>query len=150
MNDITLGGLQKALPLPHVVWHMVTLDSEVEIVLRYPEVRQDDVFVVLIFRREHQNECRNICGGGQIQTAITDTTFQIVLADSELTFVPLVHRHPAHRLFHPLVKSQLSEGVLFAWVLLGGLAGVFDLVDTNCNAEGGIGLLPDLRVRPII
>ena len=24
VNDITLGGLQKALPLPHVVWHMVT------------------------------------------------------------------------------------------------------------------------------
>ena len=60
VNDIAFRGLQKALPLPHVVWHMVTPDSDVEVVFRYPEVRQDDVFVVLIFRREHQNECRNV------------------------------------------------------------------------------------------
>ena len=43
VNDIALGGLQKALPLPHIVWHMVTPDAQVEIVLRNPEVRQDDV-----------------------------------------------------------------------------------------------------------
>ena len=150
VNDIALGGLQISLPLPHVVWHVVAPDSEFQVVFRYPEVRQDDVFVILIFRREHKHECRNVRCRGQVQTAVTDTAFQIVLADGELTFVPLVHRHPAHRLFHPLVKSQLSEGVLFAWVLLGGLAGVFDLVDTHRDAEGRIGFLPDLRVRPIV
>lgn len=56
-------------------------------------------------------------------------------------------KHPKQ---HKILKSQLSEGVLFAWVLLGGLAGVFDLVDANRDAEGRIGFLPDLRVRPII
>ena len=94
-----------ALPLPHIVWHMVTPDSEVEVVFRYPEVRQDDVSVVLIFRRKHQNECCNIRCGGQVQTTVADTTFQIILADGELAFVPLIHRHPAHRLFDPLVES---------------------------------------------
>ena len=64
VNDISLGGLQKALPFPHIVWHMVTPDTQLQVVLRYPEVRQDDVFVVLVLWREHQNECRNIrCGG---------------------------------------------------------------------------------------
>ena len=62
VDYIALGGLEVSLTLPYIVWHMVTPDSEVEVVLRYPEVRQDDVFVVLIFRREHQNECRNVCG----------------------------------------------------------------------------------------
>ena len=60
VNDIALSGLQKALPFPHIVWHMVTADSKVEVILRYPEVRKDDVFVVLIFRWEYQNECRNV------------------------------------------------------------------------------------------
>ena len=150
VNDIALSGLEVSLPFPHIVWHMVTPDSKVEVVLRYPEVRQDDVLVVLVFRRKHQNKCCNIRCGGQVQTAVADATFQVILADSELTLVPLVHRHPAHRLFHPLVKSQLSEGVLLAWVLLGGLAGIFDLVDTHRDAEGRIGFLPNLRVRPIV
>ena len=129
---------------------MVTPDSEVEVILRYPEVRQDDVFVVLIFRREHQDESRNVRCGGQVQTAVTDTTFQIVFVDCKLAFVPLIHRHPAHCLLDPLVQSQLPEGVLLAGVLLGGLAGIFDLIDADRDAEGRIGLLPNLRVCPIV
>ena len=39
VNNIALGGLQKALPFPHIVWHMVTPDSEVEVIFRYLEVR---------------------------------------------------------------------------------------------------------------
>ena len=129
---------------------MVTPDSKVEVVLRYPEVRQNDIFVVLIFRRKHQNECCNIRCGGQVQTAVTDTAFQIILADSELAFVPLVHWHPAHRLFDPLVQAKLAEGVLFTGVLLCRLAGVFDLIDADRDAEGRIGFLPNLRVRPVV
>lgn len=150
VNDIALGGLQISLPLPHIVWHMVTPDSQVEVVLRYPEVRQDDVLVILIFWRKHQNERRNVRCGRKVQTAVADATFQIILVDGELAFVPLVHRHPANCLFDPLVESQLSEGVLLAGVLLCRLAGVFDLVDANRDAERGIGFLPDLRVRPIV
>ena len=62
VNDIAFRGLEVSPPLPHVVWHMVAPDSEIEVVLRYPEVRQDDVFVALVLWREHQNECRNVCG----------------------------------------------------------------------------------------
>lgn len=127
------------MPLPHIVWHMITPDSEFQVVLRYPEVRQDDVLVILIFRWEHQDECRNIRCGGQVQTAVADATFQIILADSEFAFVPLVHRHPAYRLFDPLVESQLSEGVLLAGVLLGRFAGILHLVDAHRDAEGRIG-----------
>ena len=45
---------------------------------------------------------------------------------------------------------KLSEGVLLAGVLFGGLAGVLDLVDAHRDAEGGVGFLPDLRVCPIV
>ena len=49
-----------------------------------------------------------------------------------------------------MIQTKLSEGVLLAGVLLGRLAGVFDLVDADRDAEGGIGFLPNLRVRPIV
>ena len=44
----------------------------------------------------------------------------------------------------------MSEGVLFAGVLLGRLAGVLHLVDAYRDAEGRIGFLPYLRVCPIV
>ena len=47
VNDIAFGGLEVSLPLPHIVWHMVTPDSEVKIVLRYPEVRQRNAYFSL-------------------------------------------------------------------------------------------------------
>ena len=50
----------------------------------------------------------------------------------------------------PLVQTKLSEGVLFAGVLLRRFTGILDLVNAYRDAEGGIGLFPDLRVRPII
>jgi len=103
VNDIAFRGLEISLPFPHIVWHMVAPDSEIEVVFRYPEVRQDNVFVVFVLRREHKYECRNICGGGQIQTAVADPVFQIILADGKLTFVPFIHRHPTDCLFYPLI-----------------------------------------------
>lgn len=126
---------------------MVTPDAQTEVVFRYPEVRQDDVFVALVLRREHHDERRNIRCGGQVRTAVADTAFKIVLADG---FIPLIHRHSAHRLFDPLVDAKLSEGVLLAGILLGGFAGIFDLVDAHRDADGRIGFLPGLRVRPIV
>nr|DAO53593.1 MAG TPA: hypothetical protein [Caudoviricetes sp.] len=150
MNHVALGGLEVPLSLPHIIRHMVTPHSEFQVVLRYPEVRQDDVFVVLVLRWEHQNERRNIRCGGQVQTAVTDTAFQIILADGKLAFVPFIHGHPSDCLLDPLVQTKLSEGVLFAGVLLRRFTGILDLVNAYRDAEGGIGLFPDLRVRPII
>ena len=77
-------------------------------------------------------------------------SFQIVLGNRECTGVPLVHRHPADRLFHPLVQPKLPESVLIARILLGGFTGGFDLINTHHNTEGGVCLLPDLGVRPVL
>ena len=49
-----------------------------------------------------------------------------------------------------MIQTKLSEGVLLSGVLLCRLAGVFELVDADRDAEGGIGFLPNLRVRPIV
>ena len=52
VDDIALGGLHEALPLPHIIGNMVTLDAKVNGFLRYPEIREDGILVVLILRRE--------------------------------------------------------------------------------------------------
>ena len=83
---------------------MVASDTEVKRFLRYPEVGQDVVFVLLIQRREHQHKGRDVRGGGQVQPAVADAAFQIVLGNRERAGVPLVHRHPTDRLFHPLIE----------------------------------------------
>ena len=49
-----------------------------------------------------------------------------------------------------MIEAKLSEGVLLTGVLLGGLAGILHLVDAHRDAEGWIGFLPDLWVRPIV
>ena len=129
---------------------MVTPDSEVEVILRYPEVRQNNVFILIVLRWEHQNKCRNVRGGGQVQTAVADTAFQIVFADGKLAFVPFLHRHPTDSLLNPLVQAQLSEGILLTGVLLCGLAGVLDFVDAYRNTKGWVCLFPNRRICPII
>ena len=150
VNHISLGGLEVALPLPDVIRHMVAADAQVDVVFRYPEVRQYGVFVLLIQRRKDQYKGGNIRGAGQIQTAVTDPTFQIVLRGGEGAAIPFLHGHPAHRLFDPLVQPELAEAVFLGGVLLGGLTGRFDLVDAHRDAERGIGLLPHLGVCPVI
>ena len=129
---------------------MVAPDPEVEIVLWNPEVREDAVFIVLVQRREHQHEGRYIGGGGQVQPAVTDPALQAVLIGVKSAFVPPLHRHPAHRLFHPLIQAELPEGVFLGGVLLGGVTRRPYLVDAHCDAQGGVRLLPYLGVRPII
>ena len=129
---------------------MISAHTQIEVILRYPEVRQDDVFVVLILRREYQHKGRNIRGGGQVQATVADTAFQIVFADGEFAFVPFIHGHPANRLFDPLVETKLSEGVLFAGILFCRFTGILDLVDANRDAEGRICLLPDRWICPVV
>ena len=79
VDYISLRGLEVPLPLPDIVRHMVAADAQVDIVLRYPEVRQHSVFILLVQRREDQHEGGDIRGAGQIQTAVADPAFQIVL-----------------------------------------------------------------------
>ena len=129
---------------------MVAPDPEVEIVLWNPEVREDAVFIVLVQRREHQHEGRDVGGGGQIQPTVADPALQAVLIGGKGALVPFLHGHPAHRLFDPLVEAELSKAVLLGGILLGGVTRRPHLVDAHRNAQGGGGLLPYLGVRPIV
>lgn len=129
---------------------MVAPDAEIEVVLWNPEVREDAVFIILVHGREHQHEGRDVGGGGQIQPAVTDPSLQVVLVDGKSALVPPLHRHPAYRLFYPLVQAELSEGVLLSGILLGGLTRRPHLVDAHRDTQGGVGLLPHLGVCPIV
>ena len=119
VDYIAFCRLQISLPLPHIIWHMIAPNTKIDIVLRYPEVRQDDVFVLLVLRREHKHKGGDIHCGGQVQPAVTGTAFQFVLIDGKDAVVPFLHRHPANRLLDPLVQTKLAKSVLFAGILLG-------------------------------
>ncbi len=67
---VSLCGLEETLLLPKVLGNMVAADAEIEVILWNPEVGQDREFIVLVQRREHQHESRDVGGGGQVQTAI--------------------------------------------------------------------------------
>jgi hypothetical protein len=62
MDDITFGGLQEALLRPQVVVHMVAFDSQIYIVLWYPEERKYDILVILVYRWENKHKSSDICG----------------------------------------------------------------------------------------
>ena len=149
VDHVALGGLEKALLFPDVIGDVVPAHPEVEVFLWNPEVREDAVFIVLIYRREHQHEGRDVSGGGQVKPAVADPALQAVLVGGESALVPPLHGHPAHCLFYPLVQAELPEGVLLGGVLFGGVTRGPHLVDTHRNAQGGVGLLPYLGVRPI-
>ena len=53
-------------------------------------------------------------------------------------------------MLYPLVQTKLSESVLLAGILLCGIAGGFDLVDSDCNVKARICFLPHFRVSPVI
>ena len=125
---------------------MVAPDTLLHILFWYPKVRQNHVLILVIQGGEYQNECGDVCGGGQIQTPITDLAFQVILVDRERAFVPLVHGHPTDGLFDPLIESKLAERILLGRILLGRLAGSFDFIQADRDAEGGVGFLPDLRI----
>ena len=128
---------------------MVAVDSKGEIVFRQPEVRQNDVSVRLILRREYKNKRRNIRGGREVKSSVTHTTFQVIFRYAKRTGIPLVHRHPSDRLLDPLIEAQLTEGILLTGVLLCRVAGGFDFVYADGFSERGIGFFPDLWVSPV-
>ena len=149
MHDIALGGQQVALPLPEVVWDVIAPNAQIKRFLRQPEVRENIIMLVLIGRREHQHESRNIRRRGKVEPAVADTTFEQRFIKIHLAGVPLVHRHPAYRLLYPLVQAELPEGVLLAGILLCRFAGGFNLVHADGFAEGRVRFLPDFRRCPV-
>ena len=150
MDHVSFSRLQEALTLPKVIRDVIPVDALGHIFFWYPEVRKDDVFVVLVHWREHQHKGRNIRSGGQVQTSVADTSLQLVFVGSKGAFIPFLHWHPADGLFDPLIEPELPEAVLLGGILLSAFTGSFHLVDADRNAEGRICLLPDLRVCPVV
>lgn len=83
---------------------MVVSYTEIQRFLRYPEVRKDSIFVLLIYRRKHQNKGRNVRGGRRGKTDVVDAPFKIIFENREGTGVSLAHRQPVDGLLHPLVE----------------------------------------------
>ena len=150
MDDISFGGLQKALSFPDVVRDMVSSDSKLQRIFRYPKVRQNTELIILIQRRKYQHEGCNIRCGRKVQTTIADTALQGFFIDLEGAGIPFLHWHPADSLLDPLIEPKLPKGVLLTGILLGRFTGSFDFIDTDCNTERRVCFLPDIWVRPVI
>ena len=134
---------------------MISAYTQVKCFFRYPEIRQDLVSILLIQRRKHQHEGRNIRGRRQVQSAVADAPLQIVFGDRKRTGVPLVHRHSADRLLHPLIQPKLpfslscrkafsSPGFCFADSQAASTLSMPTVIQRE------IGLFPHLRISPIL
>ena len=150
MNHIALGGLEATLTLPHIVGNMVAVHAQGQIILGNPEVRQNDVLILLVKRWKNKNKRSNICCRRKVKPAIADAPLKFVLINGECALVPLLHRHPTHRLLYPLVQTELTESVLLARILLGRFAGGFDLIYSDRNVKARICLFPHFGVCPVI
>ena len=128
---------------------MVAPDTKIQSFFRYPEVWKDIVFILLIQRREHQHESRDVRGGGKIQPAVADASFQIILRNREGAGVPLVHRHPAHGGVRPLAEVELPELHFLRRVLFGALAGGAVVFHVHGLAQRWVDRLPDPGVCPV-
>ena len=60
MHHISLCGLQKSLPFPDIIRHMVTADTQFKGIFGYPEIRQDHIFIIFIKRRKDKHKRCNI------------------------------------------------------------------------------------------
>ena len=149
MHYISLRSHQRPLAFPQVIGDMIPADTKIQRLFRYPEVRQEDVFIFLVQRREYQHKGGDVRGRGKVQSAVADTPLQIFLRNRECAGVPFIHRHPADRLLYPLVQTELPESVFLAGVLSCGFTGGFDLIQPHRNAKREVCFLPHLWVRPV-
>ena len=149
VNDIALGRLNKSLPFPLVVHHMIPPNAQCKCVLGQPEKRQHHVGIVLIPRRENQHQRRQVGCGRQIQPGIAGTPFQLIWVDNAAAFVPFVHGHPADALLDPLVQSQLTEHILIRRRFQCLMISVPHFIDGDRISQGRIALVPVLFVLPV-
>ena len=149
VNDIAFGRLNETLPLPLVVHHVIPPNAQCKRILRQPEKGQHHIGFVLIPWWENQHQRRQVGGGGKVEPGIAGTPFQLIWVDNAAAFVPFVHGHPAHRLFHPLIQAQLAEHILVRRCFQRLAVGVPYLVDGDRIAQGRIALVPVLFVLPV-
>ena len=150
MHHVSLGSLQETLSLPHIIRNMVTVYTQCQIILGNPEIRQNDVFILIIKRWKNKNKRSNICCRRKVKPAVADAPLKFVLINGECALVPFLHRHPTNRLLYPLVQAKLSESVLLARVLLCGIASGFDLIYSDRNVKARICLFPHFGVCPVV
>ena len=149
VDDVALRGLDEALLLPHVVHDVVAPHAQGKRVLRQPEERQHGVYVTSILGRKYQHQRGQVARRGKVEAGIAGFPLQFVGLDHAAALVPLVHGHPAHGLFHPLVQSQLPEHVLVGGRFQRLMVGVAYLVDGDGVPQRWVGLVPVLLILPV-
>ena len=156
VDDIAFRHFHQAHLHPGVIRHMVAFYPQVHRLFRDPEERQNQILpFVRIIRREDQDQGCNIRCAREVEPCVAFAPQQALLHQLHLiyfpvAFVPFLHGHPADGLLDPLVQAQLAEGILLGRVLLRAFAGVPDGLFPDCDAQGRIRLIPDLRIGPVI
>ena len=149
VNDIAFGGLNKSLPLPLVVHHMIPPNAQCKRIFRQPEKGQHHIGFVFISRRKNQHQRRQVGGGGKVEPRVTGASFQLIRVNVPTALIPFVHGHPADALLDPLIQSQLTEHILIRRRFQRLMIGVPDLVDGDRIAQRRIALVPVLFVLPV-
>ena len=149
VNNVAFGSFQIALSLPYIIWNMVTSYSEWQCFFRQPEVRQNIIMFIIFSRWKDKYKSCNICCTGKVKPTVADTTCKHLFIKSDLAFVPFFHRHPTHRLFYPLIQTQLSKSIFFTGSFLCRITRSHHLIHADGLIQTWICLFPNLRVSPI-
>ena len=149
VNHISFSSFQIALPFPYIIWDMVTSYSKWQCFFRQPEVRKNIIMFIIFSRWKDKYKSCNICCTGKVKSTIADTPSKHLFIKRNLAFVPLFHRHPTHRLFYPLIQTQLPKRIFLTGSFLCRITRSYNFIHSNCLVEGWICLFPNLRVSPI-
>ena len=150
VNHIALSGFQIALPFPNIIWNMVTSYSEGQCFFRQPEVRENIIMLIFICWRKDKHESCNICCTGKVKPTVADTTCKHLFIKSDLAFIPFLHRHPTHRLFYPLIQTQLSKSIFFTGSFLCRITRRHHLIHSDGFVQTWICFFPHLWIRPVL
>ena len=150
VDDIALCGVEIALLMPHIIGYGGAPDPQRNCVLRYPEVREQDVLLLLRPGREDEHERRDIAGAGQVQTAVAFASFQRGKVDGFLAQVVDVFRDKTGQAGHPHVQTKLLEHIFLRRIVQRLPVHVPHPVDLDGLAQTGIGLVPVLLGVPVI
>ena len=129
---------------------MVAVHAKLDVVLREPEIGENDILLILRSWRENKHKCRDIRSAGKVESAIADAPFQRFFVHGKGAGVPLLHWHPADGLLHPLVQPELPKGVFLCRILHRAVACVLHLVDVDRDAQRRVRFLPYRRVCPVL
>ena len=150
VNHISLSRFQVALPFPNIIWNMVTSYSEGQRFFRQPEVRQNIIMFIIFSRWKDKYKSCNICCTGKVKSTIADTPSKYLFIKSNLAFVPLFHRHPTHRLFYPLIQTQLPKRIFLARRFFCRVTRSHHLIHADGLIQTWICFFPNLRISPVL